>query len=368
MCDTLAVVARQKEPAFKTGKSISLKELAAYLGFSPATVSLVINRSPVADSIPQRTKDLILAAASQFNYRPNLLAKSLRTRRSFIVGVIVPEVSEGYAAAVLSGIEDHLLGEDYFYFVASHRHRNDLIEKYAKHFLDRNVDGLIAVDTPWCRKLELPVVSISDNHNSPGTITVRLDHDLAADLALGHLAGLGHRKIALIKGQKFSSDTEIRWNAILRAAEKVGLRVSPRLCVQLAGPLPTPEEGYRATRELLASREHFTGLFAFNDISAIGAIQALRESGVRVPEDVSVMGFDDIQGAAYQNPGLTTVRQPLRKMGEIAAEILLKRIRRSTNARDSVIVEPELIVRGTTARALGSVEKVTSAFARKRRV
>src|SRR5213595_3455846 len=110
-------------------QSMSQRKLADYLGLSPATVSLVINRSAVADSIPQETKERIFAAARKFNYRPNFFARSLRTQRSFTIGVMVPEVSEGYAALVLSGIEDHLLQEGYFYFVASHRHRADLIDE-----------------------------------------------------------------------------------------------------------------------------------------------------------------------------------------------------------------------------------------------
>jgi len=355
LCATLGVVPAAKKTPSRTRKQTSLKDLAAYLGCSAATVSFVINRAPAADSIPQRTKDKILAAAAKFNYRPNLLARSLRTQRSFIVGVIVPEVSEGYEAAVLSGIEDHLMERDYFYFVASHRHRDDRIEKCAQLLLERNVDGLIAVDTP-CRKIfGFPVVSVSGNHHSPGTTKVNLDHDLAAEFALGHLAELGHRKIALIKGQKFSSDTEIRWNAIRRAMEKMRLPFSERCSVQLVGSSPTPEVGYRATQRLLASGERFTALFAFNDISAIGAIQALREAGIRVPEDVSVMGFDDIQSAAYQNPGLTTVRQPLRRMGEIAAEALLKRISEpASTGGNTITVEPELVIRGTTAPARNS--------------
>ena len=361
ICQTLVVPLSSKKSTPSPKKPTSLKELAAYLGFSPATVSLVINRSPVANAIPQRTKDQIIAAAKKFNYRPNLLAKSLRTRRSFIVGVIVPEVSEGYEAAVLSGIEDHLLEEDYFYFVASHRHRNDLIEKYAQLFLDRNIDGLIAVDTPWNRKFDPPVVTISGNHSRPGITKVKLDHNKAAELALGHLQQLGHKAIAVIKGQKFSSDTDVRWNSITRAADKLGIKIPAKFVVQLAGASPTPEVGYRATKKLLASTSGgFTALFAFNDISAIGAIQALREAGIRVPEDVSVMGFDDIQSAAYQNPGLTTVRQPLRKMGETAAEILLKRIRKpDMKTPDFIVVEPELVVRGTTAAASGARARST---------
>jgi DNA-binding LacI/PurR family transcriptional regulator len=331
---------------------MSLKKLADHLGLSPATVSLVINQSPVAASIPRDTKDRIFAAARKFNYRPNFFARSLRTQRSFTVGVMVPEVSEGYASMVMSGIEDHLLQEGYFYFVASHRHRADLIDEYPKLLLDRSVDGLIAVDTPWHHDLAVPVVTVSGHNEVKGVTNIVLDHAQAAQVALNHLSQLGHRKIAFIKGQEFSSDTEVRWQAIREAAAALKLGVSAKLVIQLEGDSPSPELGYKVTKRLLANHESFTALFAFNDISAMGAVRAIRDAGMRVPEDISIVGFDDIQSAAYQIPGLTTVRQPLRKMGKIAAETLLRRINRPGIEHVSQItVEPELIVREST-RAL----------------
>ncbi len=333
-------------------KPVSLKELAERLSLSPATVSLVINRSPVADSIPQDTKDRILAAARKYKYRPNFFARSLRSQRSFTIGVIVPEVSDGYSASVMSGVEDYLLQEGYFYFVVSHRHRADLIDEYPRLFVERSVDGLIAVDTPWVLSLSVPVVTVSGHNQVKGVTNIVLDHVRAAEVALKHLAQLGHRDIAFIKGQEFSSDTAVRWANIEKAARQYGLEISPALVSQLEGDSPSPELGYNATRKLLASRKPFTALFAFNDISAMGAIRALREAKLQVPQDVSVVGFDDIQSAAYQNPALTTVRQPLRDMGRIAAETLLSRIR--TNGTGSqggeTIVEPQLIIRETTCR------------------
>ena len=335
---------------------VSLKVLADELGLSPATVSLVMNRSSVADSIPQQTKERIFAAARKHNYRPNFFARSLRTQRSFTIGVMVPEVSEGYATLVMSGIEDHLLQEGYFYFVASHRHRQDLIDEYPKMLLARSVDGLIALDTPWIHAdLPIPAVTVSGHNEVKGVTNIELDHRRAAHLALEHLFKLGHRQIAVIKGQEFSSDTEVRWNAIQEAALELGLEVDPKLMVQLEGDSPSTQLGYSVTRKLLSGRESFTALFAFNDLSAIGAIGALREKGLHVPEDVSVVGFDDIQSAAFQNPALTTVRQPLRKMGMIAAETVLRRIARPgmDNSPARIMVEPELVVRESTAMVSG---------------
>src|ERR1700680_5174690 len=333
-------------------KPVSLKELAERLSPAPASISLVINRSPVADSIPQETKDRILAAARKYKYRPNFFARSLRAQRSFTIGVMVPEVSAGYSASVMSGVEDHLLQEGYFYFVVSHRHRADLIDEYPRLFLERSVDGLIAVDTPWTLSLSVPVVTVSGHNQVKGVTNIVLDHVRAAELALKHLFQLGHRDIAFIKGQEFSSDTEVRWSNIGRVAEHLGLTINPRLVTQLEGDSPSPQLGYMATKMLLAAGEGFSALFSFNDISAMGAIRALREAGLHVPEDVSVVGFDDIQSAAFQNPALTTVRQPLREMGGAAAEILLKRINRpGSELHDKHTVEPQLVIRETTGPA-----------------
>ena len=155
---------------------MNLKKLAEHLDLSPATVSIVINRSSVADSIPQETKDRVFAAARKFKYRPNFFARSLRAQRSFTTGVIVPEVSEGYSAAVMSGVEDYLLQEGYFYLVASHRHRADLIDEYPRMFLERSVDGIIAVDTPWRLNLAVPIVTVSGHQDVKGVTNIVLNH------------------------------------------------------------------------------------------------------------------------------------------------------------------------------------------------
>lgn len=346
--------------ARKTGRSnrvkperpLGLKELADYLGLAPATVSLVMNGSEVADTIAPETRQMILAAARKFNYRPNFFARCLRTQRSFTIGVIVPEVSEGYNVNVLSGIEDHLLQEGYFYLVASHRFRQDLIDEYVELFLHRSVDGLIAINTPWHRKLPIPVATVSSHHTVEGVTRIVLDHHRAVEMALKYLMDLGHRKIAFIKGQAFVPDTEVRWNAIVEVARRLGLVISPKLVGQIEDNSPSPHLGYRVTQKLVASGEEFTALFAFNDISAMGAIRALYECGRRVPRDVSVMGFDDIESASYQTRSLTTVRQPLKRMGTIAAEAVLRRVQ-ADQAADlppaEIVVPPELIERETTS-------------------
>jgi DNA-binding LacI/PurR family transcriptional regulator len=331
-------------------KPVSLKVLSNHLGLSVAAISRVLSASPAARSIPRTTQDRILAAAEMMHYRPNLFARSLRNRRSQTVGVLVPEVSEGYATLVLSGIEHHLLQENYFYFLVSHHHREEMIQRSKRLFHDRAIEGIIAVDTLLRDRWAVPTVTVSGHHEPKGVTNIVLNHRLAAELAIDHLNKLGHRRLAFIKGQRFSSDTETRWRGIRHIMEKKGLTIFPKLIAQLEGDQPSHEPGYLATQRLLTAGERFTALFAFNDISAIGAIRALREAGLRVPQDVSVVGFDDVQSAAFQNPALTTVRQPLRTMGMLAAKTVLQQISTSPSAphTQQILVDPEFVVREST--------------------
>jgi LacI family transcriptional regulator len=340
---------RQKARRSNLSQPVTISALAKHLKLSPAAVSMVLNSTPKAARFPEKTRKRILAAAAKFNYRPNFVARSLRKQQTFTIGVLVPEVSEGYAALVLAGIEDYLLQAGYFYFVVSHRHNTHRLEQYPRLFMERLVEGIIAVDTTELPFVpNVPITVVSGHKRSPGITNVVLDHRRAASLALEHLLQLGHRRIAFIKGQPFSSDTDTRWSSIREAARKLGVAIDPDLVTQLQADSPTPEPGYDVTKSLLAKHAHFTAMFAFNDISAIGAIRALLDSGIKVPSEVSVIGFDDIQNAAFQNPRLTTIRQPLRLMGQLAAETLLKRIRGGEYPK-IVAVEPELIVRESTA-------------------
>jgi LacI family transcriptional regulator len=171
---------------------------------------------------------------------------------------------------------------------------------------------------------------------------------------MNHLVSLGHREIAFIKGHEWSGDTEDRWNAVLATCKTLGLRLDPRLTVQLERLEPAgtrhAEEGRIAAQNLLRRGKPFTALVAFNDVSALGAMAALREAGYKVPEDVSIMGFDDIEFASIAYPPLTTIRQPLHEMGAKAAELLLRKLANDEKVRN-LRVRPELIVRSSTCTA-----------------
>ena len=332
----------------RPGQPISLKTLGEYLNLSPATISLVLNNAPGVRSIPQETRDRVIEAAAKFDYRPSFYARSLRKRQSFSIGVLVPELSDSYATQVLDGVEEFLIEEGYFYLTASHRRKPDLIEEYPRMLMERSVEGFIVIDTILEKSLSLPCVVVAGHRKIDGVTNVLLDQKRAAELALRHLYQLGHRKIAFMRGGSHSSDADDRWACLMAVARDLKLVIPPENAVQLELKVSTPELGFAPANDLVARGADFTALVAYNDISAIGAIRAFMNHGFRVPEDISIVGFDDIQGAAFHNPSLTTIRQPLQQMGAVAARILLQRIRGQATFPDVVPIHPELVIREST--------------------
>src|SRR5271170_4230102 len=334
----------------RENKKVTLKTVARHLGLAAGTVSATLNNSPAARSIPEHTKQRILAAAQELNYRPDFFARTLRMRRTFTIGVIAEEIGDAYGSQVISGIEKYLTGQNYFFLTVVHRHDPKLLQMYSQMLVERGVEGFITVDTSILAEPSLPTVAVAGHRQIAGVTNIVLDHKRAARFALEHLKDLGHKDIAFLQGQIFSSDSEARWRAICEVASELSVRIRPELTIRIESKDSTPEVGFPVTKALLARRVPFTALFAYNDISAIGAIWALREAGLRVPQDVSIIGFDDIPGAAFANPGLTTVRQPLLRMGEIAAQTLVGQIEEREDYVPEIAIEPEFVVRDSTAR------------------
>jgi len=356
---------------------VNLKMLAEHLQLSQTTISLVLNNSPSAKSIPPETRQRVLDAAEKLNYRPNYFARSLRQSRSMSVGILAPDLSEGYFTRVMSGVVEELTSAKYFYFTACHDWRPELMAEYPRMLVERAVDGFLLLNTPAQIDVPVPVVAISAHGSEPNVTHIVLDHARAVSMALTHLHQLGHRRIAFMRGPKVIPDSDFRWEGIQIAAQELGLALDPALITRIddgawrdnngngkAHPEKTsqhpmsPEIGYVPMKQLLATTRDFTAIFCFNDIAAIGAIRALTEAGLRVPADVSVVGFDDIQSAAFYTPSLTTVRQPLNEMGKRAARILLDRIAQQTSEDPNppdltaeVVMQPELVIRESTGPA-----------------
>ncbi len=338
----------------KRSGNVTLKSVAEHLGLTPGTVSAVLNNTKAARTIPENTRKRIVEAARQLNYQPNFLARSLRVKRTYTVGVIMEEIGDAYGSSIVDGIEHHLRENNFFFLTVAHRHDPNLLRSYSQLLTSRGVEGLITIDTSIDEQPALPTVAIAGHQTVENVTNIILDHHSAAELGLRHLKDLGHERIAFLRGLPKSSDSASRWEAIESAARKFGLQIRPELVLQIEGTQSTPELGYPYGKTLMERKAPFTALFAYNDISALGAMMAFQGAGLRVPEDISVLGFDDVSIASFSNPPLTTIRQPLEKMGRIAAKTLLDRIEERTDFVPEIAVEPELITRASTgpARAL----------------
>ena len=338
---------------------VTLKMVAERVGLTKGTCSAVLNKTAASRSVPPHTQERIFATARDLNYRPSFYARNLGVKRTYMIGVVTQVIGDFYSSPIIGGIELYLRQKDFFFLTVTHRHDPTLLDTYSHLLLDRGVEGFITIDTFIDRPLPLPAVAIPGHQRVEGVTNIVLDHRKGAWLALNHLIELGHKEIAFMKGAEISPDSEDRWNAILEVAQELGICMRAELIVQLEGDDATPQLGYPFAKELLARKRPFTALFAYNDISAIGSIRAFEDAGLRVPEDISVVGFDDIRIAVHNNPSLTTVRQPLARMGEIAACTLLKRIEDHGDWVPEIAVEPEFVVRNSTtrARAIASVAR-----------
>ena len=334
------------------GKPISLRDLAAYLGLSRSTVSLVLNNSPVAQGLTAETRQRVRTAAADLHYKANYFARMLNNKRSQMVGILSPDLAQGYDSEILNGIERLLVDRGYLYFVSSHQWSQELIQQRLKVFAERGAEGVILINTRVTSAPGIPLVSIGSLENDFPLTRITVDNAHGIELALKHLYGLGHRKIAFLKGHEESSDTNARWAACVATMHHLKLRIHKEHVVQLQridNGLSPVREGYIAAEELLKSKRPFTALLAFNDLSAIGAIHAFQNAGKRVPEEISVVGFDDIQAATIVQPTLTTVRQPLARMGMLAASEMLASIEDANMQPRRISIEPELVIRHSSA-------------------
>jgi len=344
--------------------AVTIREVAERSGFSSATVSIVLNNAPLARYIPDTTKGRIQRAASDLGYRPNLFARSLRGRRSQTVGVMVFDMTDPYCTLVLRGIENTLYQSSFLPILTDVHNERSRFERYLEMLLDRRIEGLVVlanwlfVDINVLADLEknnIPTAIVGRELKNDNISSVIVDNNLGARAALEHLYSLGHRKIAFIRGPRQLSDTEPRWRGVRTLAREHNLALDERLVVDLpesSDPFSSFEDGYKLTEELLHRRRPFSALMAFDDMTAFGAIRALAKAGIRVPDQCSVVGFDDVSPAAIYSPALTTVRQPMEIMGTAAATIVLEAINATLEKKPIRAIHrrvvPELIVRDST--------------------
>ncbi len=352
-------------PKKRSNPSVTIRDIAKETGFAASTVSIVLNNAPLARYIRASTKQNIHNVAKRLGYSPNQLARSLRSQRNHTVGVMVFDITDPFCTPILRGIESTLYRANYAPILADAHNDPKRFERSLEMLLERRVEALIVIAN-WLF-VDITVLEDLEKRNIPTVIVGReltdslnsvvVDNEAGARLGLEHLYELGHRKIAFIRGPKVIADSGQRWQGIKGFAQSAGLKIDPKLVLELPNnynPNHAFDTALRMTEELVRRGRPFTALMAYDDITALGALRGLVKSGIKVPEQCSVIGFDDTAPAALSLPGLTTIRQPMETMGSSAAETITDAI--STTLERSELppthrrLPPELVVRESTSR------------------
>jgi len=343
---------------------VTIRDVAGESGFSVTTVSMVLNDGPASERISAATRAHVRKVARRLGYRPNLFARSLRSRRSQSLGVIVFDLTDPYCTQILRGIQNHSRSSGLFPIVTDLQDDRSQFQTCLDMLLGRRVEGIIAIANPLY--LDSKLLSEFSERQTPAVVigrqladvpisSVVADNAAGTRSALKHLFDLGHMRIAFIRGPKILVDSFQRWAGLENFANEAGLELDEKLIVDIKGRNSTFAEGYQLTEMLLRRRTGFTALVAFDDLTACAAIRALTSAGYRIPQDCSVVGFDDIPSATFYNPPLTTVHQQLEMQGSLGAEIVEELIRAAAEKR--VVqprhrrVIPKLVVRESTAAA-----------------
>jgi LacI family transcriptional regulator len=345
---------------------VTLLDVARACELSVSTVSIVLSEAPLSKNVAVGTKARIREMATQLGYHPDASARSLRRRRSQTIGVLAYDLSDPFCIPIVRGIQAGLEPASYLPLVMDAQTRRKLFDSYLSMVLEQRAEGVIVIAC-WVfeeanlladmEKNNVPIVIVGRDLTERRISSMLVDNEAGGALALRHLYELGHRRIAAIRGPQGLFDSEPRWAGVCRAAADAGIELDERLIFQLPAlgdPASSFENGLDIARRMLATGHRFTAVLAFDDLTALGVVRGLTDAGLRVPEDCSVLGFDDVLPAAVSTPGLSTIRQPLREMGLMAAQWALEalEVRERGSARKPRLYKaaPELVTRMSTAR------------------
>jgi DNA-binding LacI/PurR family transcriptional regulator len=328
----------------------SIKDIARLARVSHPTVSRALQNSPLVNA---KTKAKIRKIADEAGYRASAVARGLVTRRTRTIGLVVTTVNDPFAGEVALGVEQAANDHGYSLFLANSNAEPERERRVVQAFAEQRVDGIIVTSSrvgasylPMLAELMVPIVLVNDQYPGEFVHSVMIDNVEGSRLAVEHLIGLGHQRIAYVGDRSgYQSDTE-RLAGYKEALAKAGITFDAQLAVQGDG---RPEAAIEAVNSLVSLKHPPTAICCYNDMTALGAVRAIHERGLRVPEDISVTGFDDLFFASYLQPPLTTIRQPMRRMGEMAMENLFK-LMSGEESVAQIRVEAKLIARGSTGK------------------
>ena len=331
----------------------TLKDVARLAGVHPGTVSRALNVE-TRTLVNVETAERVLAAAEQLGYRPNPIARGLKTKRSYTVGVLIPDLTNPLFPPIVRGIQDRLEEAAYTPLIANTDNDADRELADFEAMRARRVDGLITATArrdhglpAGLEDLDFPVVLVNRRLEDGARPSVVGDDRNGVRLAVEHLVSLGHRRIAHLAGPQELSTGHLRMEGYIESMRAAGIEPDPELV--LVSEAFVESEGERLCNELLNRRVEVTAIVAGNDLMALGCYDAFVARGIECPAQISVVGFNDMPFAAWFNPPLTTVRLPHYEIGLRAAELLLERLRDPAVEPAQVTLEPEFMVRGSTA-------------------
>ena len=334
-----------------SGQKVTIYDVAKKANVSITTVSRVFNNNP---SVSRKTRRKVQKAIEELNYVPNAIARSLVYQSSKTIGLIVSDVTNPFFADAIDGIEKVLSNEGYTVLLCDTRYSQERESRYISQMIEKRVDGIIIFsayvsDIDFIKKAinTIPLVSVQSTFKEIDCINTT-DEDGAFE-AVDYLIKLGHRNIAFLVYDYDNSTITNRMMGYLRAHKNNGIPVNEDYIIKSKF---TYNAGYYMTKKLLEKHLEVTAIFAYNDMIAIGAYMAINERGLKIPDDISVVGYDDIEMASIVTPKLTTVSQPFYDMGKNAAELLLKRIKEDTEAIPQTILLPTKLVIRESARVL----------------
>lgn len=336
-------------------EAVTLRDVADAAGVHPGTASRALNDATRSLVRPE-TVERVIAAASELGYKPNLLARSFKTRRTNSVGVVIPDINNPIFPPMVRGVEDRLLQQGYVALLANTENDPDRQLRIFEGMIDRRVDGLVLatahrhdLGVAGLADRGIPIVLLNRVVENGSFPSVSADDAQGIRMVVAHLRKLGHERIAHVAGPQSMSTGHARYNSFVAAMAEHGLVADPRY-VTFAESFSIAE-GERCASELFALDDRPSALVAGNDMLALGCYSAVEAAGLTCPDDISIVGFNDMPFVERLNPPLTTVRIPQYELGVQAAELLLERLQDPDAAAQVVHLPPQLVERGSTARA-----------------
>jgi LacI family transcriptional regulator len=339
-----------------TTRRVTIHDVAENAGVSYQTVSRVLNDRP---DVAESTRLRVLQAIHQLGYRPSAVARSLATQRTHLLGLVTIDYEDPFYAGVASGVQNAVQKYGWMLVITSNARNRTLEQEYVRRLRERQVEGMVVIRDSFLKQdgvvyepledVDIPLVVVCQSYLSGDFPCLDIDNIDGACQATRHLLDAGHRQIAMITAPSNYQVTHDRTSGFIQALNECSVQLNPDLIVEGDWLI---EDGYRACQVLLSRNLPFTAIFCQNDYMAIGAMHALREAGKRVPDDISLVGYDDLLISAHLDPPLTSVWQPKLELGAMAVNLVMERIEHKQSVQPGVhLLKPHLVVRSSVKGA-----------------